>query len=400
MKYSVIVSILASTALTVGADLATLVADLETKFAAAGTCPEGSILHILQGDFADCIAFSHLNAELVKSEEDVSKAFLPVLIEGISLTDLSLVGSEEQFVDASSDANYTYQAIPGFLDMYGCAIQQILDNSNDTIVGGRSEPRCVEGVLQEVAAVRKEYLQSDVFLGEPGMVDTGSTDNITVVTEPQSAPNATEIEPAPTVPEGEPAPVPTQAEPAPAPTEGEPSPVPVKQSPELSDKEFNSLACVNQTFYLDEQNPEIAETHFEATNSRRILQQIFMVNQRLLDYSLVVLDEFKAACEATKGTYRVVNVTTLCRKYGNTTSRTLKRINYIGRNFPVCAGPSCTDTPDQDFHIVFADALLTGEEFYDMVNVFDGEYWTCSGAFSVSLRFVAGLILASSWFFV
>eukprot|EP00545_Synedropsis_sp_CCMP1620_P005092 CAMPEP_0119008908 /NCGR_PEP_ID=MMETSP1176-20130426/4017_1 /TAXON_ID=265551 /ORGANISM="Synedropsis recta cf, Strain CCMP1620" /LENGTH=477 /DNA_ID=CAMNT_0006961327 /DNA_START=79 /DNA_END=1512 /DNA_ORIENTATION=- len=159
------------------------------------------------------------------------------------------------------------------------------------------------------------------------------------------------------------------------------------------DPEFENLECVHQTFVLDKV-PEIGTNASLVTNSRRIAEQVFLINQKLLDYEPVDKTEYFDSCTAGAGVPRVVNTTTLCRRRSIYDARIRQRVNYIGRNFPVCAGLQCESEPDDDFSIVFAESLLNGTEFWDQTA--EGEYWTCSGAFTVSLRAVLGVLAAAA----
>jgi hypothetical protein len=122
--------------------------------------------------------------------------------------------------------------------------------------------------------------------------------------------------------------------------------------------------------------------------SRDVAEQIFLINQRMLDYSSVDVTTFQATCNANGGTPRVVNVTTLCKLNALDENRTVMRIHYIGRNFPTCSGPKCTNASSSDdeateddssFNVVFAALLLTSKELYDMAS--DTNYWICSDAY-------------------
>lgn len=265
------------------------------------------------------------------------------------------------------------------MDDYGCVRQIIIEKSSGTTIGTRSNPTCIQDRVDEVDTIVVEFKLFDTDA-------ISETDANT--TKSQAASN-----PAPADPVEQPTSVADEA------TSQQSSPSVV-----VLEGDFSDQSCINQTLTLYNLTA-VADASDDIMTSRDVAEQIFLINQRMLDYSSVDVMNFQAICETNGGgTMRIVNVTTLCKLNAQDENRTVMRIHYIGRNFPICSGPKCTNTSDSDaeipeeddisFNAVFAAVLLTSDELYDMAS--DSEYWTCSGAYyyvnSLQVMIVVGLV--------
>lgn len=155
--------------------------------------------------------------------------------------------------------------------------------------------------------------------------------------------------------------------------------------------------CINETLALDE-IPEVGAEQFYVTNTKLVESQIFLINQKALDYSPVNTSGYESVCTDNNGTFLIANVTALCRRRSISDTRILQRVTYLGVDFPVCAAQQCG--PDANYDLVFAHSLVTGHEFFHSTGV--GEYWVCSAGTGWSKSSISGLIgiltAATAWF--
>ena len=440
-----------------GVDAATnfesLAADLEGKL--GSTCEEGSIQAILEASTDNkeesikengCPAFTLINEAIVAG--GASQAAATLLLERVDVKKGK--GEADDFVDENED--FTFVDNDDDFDDFDCPRQSIMKISKkDNKKGGggkgigtRSEPGCVEDRVNEVEAIVAQFTfmsgntedgvaatdadtpieidlitESETELddtdktdaAEPdelNEIDAAETDELNVTdaaeTDELNVTDAAETEELDDTDNAE-----TEELDDTDATEielddkgisaglseaiGKATTITTTTTTSLP-SDFSDIGCVNQTFALDK-IPANAEAQDEITNSRRVEEQIFLINRRMLDYTPVNSSDYQKTCEANGGIFRQVDVTTLCKRRSLSVERILQRITYEGRNFPTCVGQKCSDVPDEDFHIIFAESLLNSSDFYDMEG--EGEFWTCSGAFGDSLRAIGAGLVAAAW---